>query len=166
MANEISCLAYTSDPNPRVERETWPGDGHRCPLSWDDVVVEANIVGVRRTTYRVGSLRGRRHGRRRVRIGTPDPSLTPVAGMVAVTELVERLDAIGRLDAAVGLGTKSHLRASVVDPADKSGCLADAFDVLVVEAQLLDLLELLRPPRADTVAVHEAASRCRAAVAA
>jgi len=50
----------------------------------------------------VGSLRGRRRRRRRVRIGAPDPSLTPVAGMVAVTELVERLDVIGRLDAAIG----------------------------------------------------------------
>jgi hypothetical protein len=37
-----------------------------------------------------------------VRIGAPDPSLTPVAGMVAVTELVERLDVIGLLDAAIG----------------------------------------------------------------
>ena len=37
-----------------------------------------------------------------MRIGAPDPSLTPVAGMVAVTELVERLDVIGRLDAAIG----------------------------------------------------------------
>jgi hypothetical protein len=37
-----------------------------------------------------------------VRIGSPDPTLTPVSGMVAVTELVERLDVIGRLDARVG----------------------------------------------------------------
>jgi DDE family transposase len=37
-----------------------------------------------------------------VRIGAPDPSLTPVAGMLAVTELVERLDLIGRLDAVIG----------------------------------------------------------------
>ena len=37
-----------------------------------------------------------------MRIGAPDPTLTPVAGMVAVTELVERLDVIGRLDAAIG----------------------------------------------------------------
>jgi hypothetical protein len=37
-----------------------------------------------------------------VRIGAPDPSLTPVSGMGAVTELVERLDVIGRLDAAIG----------------------------------------------------------------
>jgi hypothetical protein len=50
----------------------------------------------------VGSLRGSRRVRRRVRIGAPDPSLTPVAGMLAVTELVERLDVIGRVDAAIG----------------------------------------------------------------
>ena len=37
-----------------------------------------------------------------MRIGAPDPSLTPAAGMVAVTELVERLDVIGRLDAVIG----------------------------------------------------------------
>jgi hypothetical protein len=40
--------------------------------------------------------------RRRVRVGAPDPSLTAVSGMVAVTELVERLDVIGLLDAAIG----------------------------------------------------------------
>ena len=50
----------------------------------------------------MGSLRGRRR-RRRVRIGAPDPTLTPVSGMAAVTELVQRLDVIGRLDAAIGL---------------------------------------------------------------
>jgi hypothetical protein len=37
-----------------------------------------------------------------VRIGAADPTLTPVAGMLAVTELVERLDVIGRLDGAIG----------------------------------------------------------------
>jgi hypothetical protein len=38
-----------------------------------------------------------------VRIGAPDPTLTPpVSGMVAVSELVQRLDVIGRLDAAIG----------------------------------------------------------------
>jgi hypothetical protein len=40
--------------------------------------------------------------RRRVRVGAPDPSLTPVSGMVAMAELVERLDVIGRLDAVIG----------------------------------------------------------------
>src|ERR687889_622937 len=51
-------------------------------------------------TYRVSSLRSRQR-RRRVRIGAPDPALTPASGMVAVTELVERLDVTGRLDAAI-----------------------------------------------------------------
>ena len=38
----------------------------------------------------------------RVSVGAPDPSLTPVAGMVAVTELVERLRVVDALDTAVG----------------------------------------------------------------
>jgi hypothetical protein len=50
-------------------------------------------------TYRVGSLRG---GRLRVRVGAPDPSLTSVSGMAAVTELVERLGVVEALDGAVG----------------------------------------------------------------
>ena len=37
-----------------------------------------------------------------VRIGAPDPSLTRHAGMIGVTELVERLGVIGAIDAAVG----------------------------------------------------------------
>ena len=40
--------------------------------------------------------------RRRVRIGAPDPSLTPVSGMAAVTELVDRLNMIKLLDRAIG----------------------------------------------------------------
>ncbi|HEV7453298.1 MAG TPA: transposase [Pseudonocardiaceae bacterium] len=40
--------------------------------------------------------------RRRVRVGAPDRSLTPVSGMVAVTELVEGLDVIRLLDAVIG----------------------------------------------------------------
>ena len=36
------------------------------------------------------------------RIGAPDRSLTPNAGMAAITELCGRLDVIGALDAAVG----------------------------------------------------------------
>lgn len=47
----------------------------------------------------MGSLRGRRP---RVRVGAPDPMLTSVSGMAAVTELVERLGVIEALDAAVG----------------------------------------------------------------
>jgi len=40
--------------------------------------------------------------RRAVRVGAPDRSLTPVSGMAAVTELVDRLKVIERLDAAIG----------------------------------------------------------------
>jgi len=40
--------------------------------------------------------------RRRVGIGAPDPSLTLVSGMVAVAELVDRLNMIKLLDAAIG----------------------------------------------------------------
>jgi hypothetical protein len=40
--------------------------------------------------------------RRLVGIGAPDPSLTAVSGMVAVTELVNRLGMIRLLDAAIG----------------------------------------------------------------
>jgi Transposase DDE domain group 1 len=40
--------------------------------------------------------------RRRVRIGAPDPALTRFSGMVAVTELVDRLAVIKLLDAAIG----------------------------------------------------------------
>jgi len=38
----------------------------------------------------------------RVRVGAADPWLTPVAGMAAVTELVQRLDVVAALDAVVG----------------------------------------------------------------
>ncbi|MBA2308167.1 MAG: IS1380 family transposase [Pseudonocardiales bacterium] len=44
----------------------------------------------------------RRGVRRGVRIGAPDRSLTRFSGLAAVSELVERLDVIGRLDAAIG----------------------------------------------------------------
>ena len=47
-------------------------------------------------------LRDIRRLRRRVRIGAPDPTLTPVSGMAAVTELVDRLGMIKLLDAAIG----------------------------------------------------------------
>jgi hypothetical protein len=40
--------------------------------------------------------------RRGVRVGAPDPSLTPVSGMAAVTELVDRLGMIRLLDVAIG----------------------------------------------------------------
>jgi len=39
---------------------------------------------------------------KRVRVGVPDPSLTPVAGLAVVSELVERLGVVEEIDAAVG----------------------------------------------------------------
>jgi hypothetical protein len=50
----------------------------------------------------VDRLRGIRRLRRLVGIGVPDPSLTAVSGMVVVTELVDRLNMIKLLDAAIG----------------------------------------------------------------
>jgi len=47
----------------------------------------------------MGRVRG---GRPKVRIGTPDPSLTAVSGMAAISELVARLGVIEALDSAVG----------------------------------------------------------------
>jgi hypothetical protein len=37
-----------------------------------------------------------------VRIGAPDPSLTRYSGLVAVTELIDKLGVIDRLDARIG----------------------------------------------------------------
>lgn len=65
-------------------------------------VVEAVDQHRVKGTCWVGTLRGRRRGRRQVRIGASDPSLTPVAGMLAVTELVDRLEVVPRLDEAIG----------------------------------------------------------------
>jgi hypothetical protein len=50
----------------------------------------------------VGRVRDIHRLRRRLRVGAPDPSLTPVSGMAAVTELVERLKVIRLLDTAIG----------------------------------------------------------------
>lgn len=49
-----------------------------------------------------GQRRRRRKARRGVRVGAPDRSLTRFSGLLAVTELVERLDVVARLDAAIG----------------------------------------------------------------
>ena len=47
-------------------------------------------------------VRGSGQARQRVRIGAPDPSLTPVAGLAAVTELVDRLGLVEELDTGIG----------------------------------------------------------------
>src|SRR5918999_1855405 len=56
----------------------------------------------RKDTYRVGRVREIRRLRRRVGIGAPDRSLTGVSGVVAGTGLVDRLNMIKLLDAAIG----------------------------------------------------------------
>jgi hypothetical protein len=50
----------------------------------------------------VGRVREIHRLRRRVRVGAPDPSVTRYSGMVAVTELLDRLGMIRLLDAAIG----------------------------------------------------------------
>jgi hypothetical protein len=50
----------------------------------------------------VGRVREIRRLRRRLRVGAPDPSLTAVSGMAAVTELVDRLGMIRLLDSVIG----------------------------------------------------------------
>ncbi|MCA1681745.1 MAG: hypothetical protein LC700_01005 [Actinobacteria bacterium] len=53
-------------------------------------------------TYLVSRVCGGKRGRQRVRIGAPDESLTAVSGMVAVSELCQRLRVVQALDTAVG----------------------------------------------------------------
>ena len=49
-----------------------------------------------------GRRRQRREARRLVRIGTSDPTLTPNAGLIAITELVDRVGVTTALDAGIG----------------------------------------------------------------
>ncbi|MDQ3151231.1 MAG: hypothetical protein M3R63_05720 [Actinomycetota bacterium] len=72
-------------------------------LSWDDGSYEATTIPGREDTYLVGRVREIGRLRRRVRVGAPDPSLTPVSGLVAVTELVDRLGMITLVNSAIGL---------------------------------------------------------------
>ena len=50
----------------------------------------------------MGRIRRKRGARRRVRIGAPDGSLTRFSGLLAVTELLDQLAMVDRLDAAIG----------------------------------------------------------------
>lgn len=47
-------------------------------------------------------IRGGGRKRRQVRVGAPDPALTPNAGLAVISELCDRLGVISALDAAVG----------------------------------------------------------------
>jgi DDE family transposase len=50
----------------------------------------------------VARVRNHKRGRKRVRIGAPDPMLTPNGGLAAISELVDRLGVVESLDAAIG----------------------------------------------------------------
>jgi hypothetical protein len=71
-------------------------------LAWDDDVCDDVIIWAGEDTYLVSRVRGGRGVRVAVRVGAPDPGLTAVSGMAAVTELVRRLGVVEALDAAVG----------------------------------------------------------------
>jgi hypothetical protein len=53
-------------------------------------------------TYLVGRIRGGKRDGRQVRVGAPDPTLTSVSGMAAISELCDRLGVVEALDTAVG----------------------------------------------------------------
>jgi hypothetical protein len=53
-------------------------------------------------TFSVATVRGRRWRRKQVRFGRRDVSLTGCGGVVALAELIERLDVLGALDAGIG----------------------------------------------------------------
>lgn len=86
-------------------------------------------------------LRGGRRGRQQVQIGAPDPSLTGAAGMVAVSELIDRLRVVAAVDAAVG-PIKQRAR----------GLSAGEFLVALASAQMVgeEYLVGLDRRRADT----------------
>lgn len=53
-------------------------------------------------TFRVSRIRVRRGGRKRVRFGAPDGTVTGSAGLVAVSELADRLGLVATLDRRIG----------------------------------------------------------------
>ncbi len=71
-------------------------------LAWDDGYCEVTIVLGWRGTHLVKRIRGGSAGRRKVRVGAPDGTLTGSAGLAAVTELCDRLGVAGAIDAATG----------------------------------------------------------------
>src|SRR5450755_1852844 len=71
-------------------------------VTWDDVGLRRQYRPEPRGTYLVARIRGGKRRRRQVRVGAADRTLTPNAGMAAVTGLCDRLGVIAALDAAVG----------------------------------------------------------------
>src|SRR4030088_255185 len=66
------------------------------------LVAKSTTISVEGTPIGWCRLRDIRGVRRQVRVGASDPSLTAVAGIVAVTELVNRLRVVESLNSAVG----------------------------------------------------------------
>src|SRR5712692_9477293 len=71
-------------------------------LAWDDDHCYVMVISSGEGTYLVSRILGGRRKRRQAQIGAPDRALTANAGLAAVSELCDRLDVIGALDAAVG----------------------------------------------------------------
>ena len=97
----------------------------------------------------MNTLRGSSRGRKQVRIGAPDPSLTGSAGLLAVHELVERVGLVAALDAAVP-GFKSRRR----------GCSPGEFALALAAAQLTGADHLVRLDHRRQDAVAESFTGC------
>src|SRR2546429_557827 len=94
-----------------------------CLASRDDWGCEAPIRHCGKDTRSVKKIPGLVG---RVRIGTPDPSLTPASGVVAIAEMVGRLGAVTALDDAIGSIKKRD-----------RGLSAGEYLVAVAQAQML-----------------------------
>lgn len=91
-------------------------------------------------------IRRRKHRRKRVQVGAPDPSLTATSGVAALAELVDKLDVAGCLDRGIG-AIKQRAR----------GPGAGELSVGLAQSQLLGgdaLLVALDRQRADVAAAE------------
>jgi hypothetical protein len=74
--------------------------------AWSIAVVEAVEAPSGKVTLSVKRARRRnptrKHGRWRVRIGAPDPSLTASSGVAAVAECADKVDVVGILNRGIG----------------------------------------------------------------
>ena len=90
-------------------------------------------------------VRRRKHVRKRVRVGAPDPSLTATSGVAAIAEFLAKLDVVGTFDRGVG-PIKQRER----------GASAGELLVGLAQSQLLggDALVALDRQRADVAATE------------
>lgn len=112
--------------------------------AWRIRVVEAVDDPSGKSTLSVKRIRRRKLARKRVRIGAPDPSLTAMSGVAAVSEFVEKLDVVGTFDERIG-SIKKRAR----------GASAGELLVGLSQSQLLggDALVALDRQRQDVAAV-------------